>query len=77
MKFYLPNFEDLVDPEYDFINDEYSPKREEDGRYNHDWYAHQFFDEPIFDGMLVSKAVVSASLKNESARLEASMLFVV
>jgi hypothetical protein len=74
MKFYLPNFEDLVDPEYDFINDEYSPKREKEGRYNHDWYAHQFFDEPIFDGMLVSKTVVTASAEKrirESGNLHA------
>jgi hypothetical protein len=28
MKFYLPNFEDLVDPGYDFIHDEPSPERE-------------------------------------------------
>lgn len=63
MKFYLPNFEDLVDPEYDFINDEYSPKRKKNGRFNHDWYAHQFFDEPIFDGMLVSKTVITASME--------------
>lgn len=56
MKFYLPNFEDLVDPEFDFERDSYSPKRK--NRWVHDWYAHEFFREPIFDGMLVSKAVV-------------------
>lgn len=56
MQFYLPNFEDLVDPEYDFETDSYSSKRR--NRWVHDWYAHQFFDEPIFDGMLISKAIV-------------------
>lgn len=59
MHFYLPNFEDLVDPEYDFEKDEYSPKRGRDGRFHHDQYAHEFFTEPIFDGMLVSKTVIS------------------
>jgi hypothetical protein len=54
MHFYLPNFEDMVDPEYDFINDKPSPKRR--NRWEHDWFAHSFFTEPIFDGMLVSKA---------------------
>jgi hypothetical protein len=63
MKFYLPNFEDLVDPEYDFIRDEFSPWREQRGRFNHDWYAHQFFDQPIFDGMLISKTIVTARLR--------------
>lgn len=61
MKFYLPNFEDLVDPEYDFINDNYSPKRKQKGRFNHDWYAHQFFNKPIFDGMLISKSIITAA----------------
>ena len=56
MRFYLPNFEDLVDPEFDFETDSYSPRRKD--RWVHDWYAHQFFDEPIFDGMLISKAIV-------------------
>jgi len=56
MHFYLPNFEDLVDPEYDFINDRPSPNRHD--RFTHDWYPHQFFDEPIFDGVLMSKTVV-------------------
>ncbi len=59
MKYFLPNFEDLVDPEYDFVNDNYSPTRKKIGRLKHDWYAHQFFSEPIFDGMLVSKAAIS------------------
>lgn len=54
LKFYLPNFEDMVDPEYDFLNDQPSPQRKD--RWTHDRFAHEFFPEPIFDGMLVSKA---------------------
>lgn len=60
MNFFLPNFEDMVDPEYDFIADTYSPDRKRLGRLQHDQYAHQFFNEPIFDGMLVSKTVVNS-----------------
>jgi len=56
LRFYLPNFEDLVDPGFDFETDSYSPRRKD--RWVHDWYAHQFFSEPIFDGMLISKAIV-------------------
>lgn len=63
MQFYLPNFEDLVDPQYDFINDTYSPARKIKGRFDHDKYAHEFFNKPIFDGMLVSKTVVSKSIE--------------
>lgn len=62
MQFYLPNSEDLVDPEYDFLNDKHSPKRED--RYAHDHYAHQFFqDENIFDGILISKTVIKPKLE--------------
>lgn len=57
MKFYLPNFEDLVDPEYDFLNDQPSPSRRD--RWAHDKFAHEFFSDPIFDGMLISKASIT------------------
>ncbi|GHO61361.1 hypothetical protein KSC_002530 [Ktedonobacter sp. SOSP1-52] len=59
MKFYLPNFEDLVDPDYNFLTDQPSPHRGD--RWVHDRLAHDFFNEPIFDGMLVSKASLSPS----------------
>ncbi|MHB8598523.1 MAG: tRNA-guanine transglycosylase DpdA [Ktedonobacteraceae bacterium] len=57
MKFYLPNFEDFVDPEYNFLTDQPSPNSSD--RWLHDKLAHEFFEEPIFDGMLVSKASLS------------------
>lgn len=61
LQFYLPNFEDLVDPGYDFIHDQ--PSADRDNRFLHDWYAHQFFEEPIFDGVLMSKTVVSQRIE--------------
>jgi hypothetical protein len=60
-EFYLPNFEDLVDPGYDFIKDEPSPNRT--NRFLDDQYAHQFFNEPIFDGVLLSKTTVSERIQ--------------
>lgn len=63
MQFYLPNFEDLADPGYDFIHDEPSPDR--DSRFLHDWYAHQFSNDPIFDG---------ARSMNASKKLSVSMV---
>ena len=59
MKFYLPNFEDMVDPAYDFLSDHPSPQRKD--RWEHDRFAHEFFPAPIFDGMLVSKASLNPS----------------
>lgn len=61
VKFYLPNFEDLIDPAYDFVNDR--PSMERVDRYAHDRYAHEFFQEPIFDGVLMSKTVVTPSIE--------------
>lgn len=74
MEFYLPNFEDMVDPKYDFINDRRSPKRKD--RLSHDWYAHQFFDEPIFDGMLISKTVISSRVEGRIKKLGSVHKFV-
>lgn len=51
----------MVDPDYDFTHDEFSPDRE--SRWTHDWYAHQFFDEPIFDGVLMSKTVIKPRIE--------------
>jgi hypothetical protein len=61
MQFYLPNFEDLVDPGYDSIHDRPSPHGQD--RFTHEWYPHQFFDEPICDGVLMSKTVVSPRIE--------------
>lgn len=64
MDFYLPNFEDMVDPEFDFINDEPSANR--DDRWQHDKFAHWFFQgEQIFDGMLVSRASIKPSTEEK------------
>jgi hypothetical protein len=59
LKFFLPNFEDMVDPDYDFLHDQPSPNRK--NRWEHDRFAHEFYPEPIFDGMLVSKASLTQS----------------
>ncbi len=61
LKFYLPNFEDLVDPNYDFIHDRPSATRGD--RFHHDRYPHEFFEEPIYDGMLMSKTIVVPSVE--------------
>ncbi len=67
LKFYLPNFEDMVDPDYDFDGDQPSPKRKD--RWAHDKFAHQFFpDEQIFDGMLISKASLSPAVEERIKR---------
>ncbi|GAC86127.1 hypothetical protein GP2_055_00060 [Gordonia paraffinivorans NBRC 108238] len=59
MKFYFPDSQDLVNPGYDFVHDEYPPHRV---RQRDDRYAHEVLSEPAYDGILVSKAVVDGSV---------------
>lgn len=55
MQFYLPDAQDLVDPDFDFLREERSSDRM---RQRTDAYAHELFKRPPYDGMLVSKAIV-------------------
>jgi hypothetical protein len=55
VKFYFPDSQDQVNPNFDFEREEYPPYRV---RQRDDYYAHQILDEAPYDGMLVSMAVV-------------------
>jgi hypothetical protein len=55
MKFIFSDSMDMVDPEFDFIEDRYAPNRRP---YWDDVYPHEIFMTPPYDGMLVSKAIV-------------------
>ncbi|EAU61801.1 conserved hypothetical protein, partial [Stigmatella aurantiaca DW4/3-1] len=55
VKFFLPDSQDLVDPSFDFENEQRSKDRR---RQRHDLYAHEVFSQPAFDGFLVSKGMV-------------------
>ena len=66
MQFFLPEWDDLVDPEYDFVKDEYSTGHAEDSR-KHDSYIWNTFprNTPI-DGALVSRT----KLRENAAKME-------
>ena len=51
MRFFLPENDDLVDGDYDFLNDKYGTNRR-------DVYAHEIYGQPTCDGILVTKSVV-------------------
>lgn len=54
MKFYLPDWEDRVDPRFDFHHDSYSLGHRQNS-YENDYYAHQLYtSRPPYDGVLVS-----------------------
>lgn len=55
MRYFLPDWDDLVDPGYNFEIDAPAPGKR---RYHDEVYAHQIYDEPNYDGLLFSKGTV-------------------
>jgi hypothetical protein len=70
MKFYLPDWEDRLDPDFDFSSDDFS-KGHKENPYMHDIYAHQLFKKPPYDGILVSLSIFRSriALNKEEACL--------
>ncbi|AMA10652.1 tRNA-guanine transglycosylase DpdA [Picosynechococcus sp. PCC 73109] len=62
MKYFIPEWDDHVDPSYDFLNDILTPGRD---TYEDEVYAHQIYNSPNYDGILVSKVVVESSKKKK------------
>ncbi|MGE0085289.1 MAG: tRNA-guanine transglycosylase DpdA [Desulfococcaceae bacterium] len=67
MRYFIPEWDDLVNPKYDFLHDSH-PDGTGDA-YEHAHYAHQIYDSPPYDGILISKIIVEAK-KNKKAILE-------
>jgi hypothetical protein len=55
MKYFIPEWDDRVDPDYDFLNDGITADRDP---YVHDVYSHEIYQSPNYDGILVSKSVI-------------------
>ena len=58
MKFFLPDWDDRVDPGYDFQTDRFSLVRDP---YADDLYAHELMSEEVYDGLLVSRMALLKS----------------
>jgi hypothetical protein len=52
MKYFIPNWEDRLDPKFDFVNDSFSSERTTPVKY--DVYAHNIFTQKTYDGILMS-----------------------
>jgi len=61
LKYFLPDWEDRLDPDFDFDNDKYSEPHKENP-YEHDVYAHQLFREVPYDGILFSLSVFQSKI---------------
>ena len=63
MKFFLPDWEDRIDPGFDFIRDSYS-KSHISNPYFNDVYAHQIYDSLLpYDGVLISLSIFRSKLR--------------
>jgi hypothetical protein len=58
MKFFFPDSQDQIDPDFDFDNEEHPALRV---RQRDDLYAHEALDGHTIDGLLVSKAIVDGT----------------
>jgi hypothetical protein len=56
--YFIPDWDDRVDPGYDFLTDQHTPGR---NPYRDDCYAHELYAEPPYDGVLISRAVIDNS----------------
>jgi len=63
MKYFIPDWDDLVDPNYDFINDKHTEGRDP---FLDDVYAHEIYGDRLsYDGILVSRAQLDKSKRKK------------
>lgn len=60
LRYFIPEWDDLVDPDYDFVTETHSGGT---GDWSNQVYAHQMYSEPNYDGILISKVVAEQSKK--------------
>jgi len=65
LSYFIPEWDDLVDRDYDFQNDTHSGGT---GNWANEVYAHQMYREPNYDGILISKVVAEKS-KSKKERI--------
>ena len=58
MKFFFPDSQDQIHPDFDFNTEEHPALRV---RQRDDLYAHEALDGHVIDGLLVSKAIVDGT----------------
>lgn len=68
LTYFIPDWDDRVDPEYQFLTDTPTPGRHP---YRDDRYAHELYVPPPYDGVLLSRAVVDDNKPKRAAILEA------
>ena len=64
LRYFIPEWDDYVDPEYDFLTDTHWGGGA--GDWSNEAYAHQIYPEPNYDGILMSRAVAEKSKKKDA-----------
>ncbi len=65
LRYFIPDWDDLVDPHYDFQTDALT---EGGSDWSNQVYAHQLYPTPNYDGLLVSR-IVAENTKRKQARI--------
>jgi queuine tRNA-ribosyltransferase-like protein len=63
LRYFIPEWDDQVDPEYDFEKDIHSGGS---GNWSNQVYAHQLLPWPAYDGILISRIVAEKSKKKKT-----------
>lgn len=71
MKYFIPDWDDRVDPNFDFDAD-FEQTRKSDS-YTGRVYAHQIFENPPYDGVLISLGIFQKKLRLENNGLQPSV----
>lgn len=69
MKFIFADAQDTIDPNYDFLNDEFSSDRI---LQRTDKYPHEIFEKKPYDGMLISRGLLDDGVYKSSSRAYSS-----
>lgn len=62
LQYFIPEWDDLVDPDYDFINEVHSGGTPD---WSNEVFAHQLYPGPNYDGILISREVIKKNPKKE------------
>ncbi|GAB6179916.1 hypothetical protein JCM14036_12350 [Desulfotomaculum defluvii] len=66
-QYYMPENDDRVDPDYDFLEDK--PNRKGDPL-DHDVYAHELHDIPKYNGLLISKVNIDGASQKKKEKIQ-------
>lgn len=58
MRYFIPDWDDLVDPRYTFLTDRPGPDRQ---KHTDEVYAHEIYPQPNYDGLVVSMSALRAN----------------